>query len=292
MITAKNYAAQAVRGLREDAVRPLANLKNRDGVKKSFEMIASLIEISVHFSVPDGGEVLPGGLSGIRGSEIRLPFPSITVEYFTPGDNIRRLAIAVQRDDGITIGAVWGIFGGKRWYPSVNKIIINALWSENDFENCFELVGDGFLINSKNFQATTPELFDYLAAASGGKIDKMMDSQHRLLVQDARAILSLIEALSCKNVSTEILQPASKSNDKRIRKGKLPFYETRSLVINAGKTEYRGDGQHQGGTHASPRQHLRRGHIRRLPSGNYWVNSCVVGDPTKGKISKRYEVTA
>lgn len=43
---------------------------------------------------------------------------------------------------------------------------------------------------------------------------------------------------------------------------------------------------------AQARQHLRREHIRRLSSGNIWVNACVVGDPSKGKINKSYEVRA
>ena len=37
-------------------------------------------------------------------------------------------------------------------------------------------------------------------------------------------------------------------------------------------------------------QHLRRGHIRRLPGGNIWVNSHLVDDPTKGRIEKQYRV--
>ena len=46
------------------------------------------------------------------------------------------------------------------------------------------------------------------------------------------------------------------------------------------------------GTHESPRQHLRRGHIRRLESGNIWVNACVVGNSEKGVIKKSYNVAA
>lgn len=49
--------------------------------------------------------------------------------------------------------------------------------------------------------------------------------------------------------------------------------------------------QETGRTHASPKQHERRGHWRKYPSGKTgWVNACTVGDPCKGMIVKDYEV--
>jgi hypothetical protein len=46
-----------------------------------------------------------------------------------------------------------------------------------------------------------------------------------------------------------------------------------------------------GGTHASPRVHLRRGHIRRLPGKNIWVNATIVGNSDLGVVIKDYSVT-
>jgi len=49
----------------------------------------------------------------------------------------------------------------------------------------------------------------------------------------------------------------------------------------------------QGGTHASPRWHLRRGHWRQLADGRrVFVRQCEVGDPTRGGIVKDYAVEA
>lgn len=49
---------------------------------------------------------------------------------------------------------------------------------------------------------------------------------------------------------------------------------------------------HQGGTHASPRQHERRGHWRTYRSGKrVWIKNCVVGDPTLGYVKHDYMVT-
>lgn len=75
------------------------------------------------------------------------------------------------------------------------------------------------------------------------------------------------------------------SNQKRLKAGKLPLYETKELVLtpHAGRPEgaVRGTGGHD-----SPRQHLRRGHIRRLADINMWCNSCVVGSSAMGWLTK------
>ena len=47
----------------------------------------------------------------------------------------------------------------------------------------------------------------------------------------------------------------------------------------------------QGGTHASPRWHVRRGHWRRLADGRrVFVRQCQVGDPARGGVVKDYIV--
>lgn len=49
--------------------------------------------------------------------------------------------------------------------------------------------------------------------------------------------------------------------------------------------------QHLGGTHASPRWHVRRGHYRTLKSGRrIFVRACEVGDSSSGGIIKDYLV--
>jgi hypothetical protein len=46
-----------------------------------------------------------------------------------------------------------------------------------------------------------------------------------------------------------------------------------------------------GGSHASPRWHLRRGHWRQLADGRrVFVRQCEVGDPARGGVVKDYAV--
>ena len=70
-------------------------------------------------------------------------------------------------------------------------------------------------------------------------------------------------------------------------KGKPPLFDWHTVKIEPPKPKT----DHQGGTHASPRLHDRRGHIRRLPNGKTcWVKACKVGDASKGVVFKDYEV--
>lgn len=75
------------------------------------------------------------------------------------------------------------------------------------------------------------------------------------------------------------------TNRRKIAQGKVPSYDWHTVVIEAVDPK----SESKGGTHASPRLHDRRGHIRRLRSGkNVWVKPCKVGDPTKGIVWKDY----
>ena len=100
-------------------------------------------------------------------------------------------------------------------------------------------------------------------------------------------VVTVLKILECSNVSESNNIPPAKLNKKRNKKGKLLLFEYKTLVITGGGNS---SGSHQGGTHASPRLHMRRGHIRRLRTTTVWVRSCMVGDPTKGRILKDYKL--
>lgn len=97
-----------------------------------------------------------------------------------------------------------------------------------------------------------------------------------------------VEVFSCCNVSTLEHTPPKFTNTKRIAKGKIPFFTYRTLHITSDSEKT----AHQGvATHASPRLHLRRGHIRKLPSDRrIWVRASLVGDKSKGFAAKEYSV--
>lgn len=105
---------------------------------------------------------------------------------------------------------------------------------------------------------------------------------------EARAIVEMCNVLECTNVTTSLLPVPERLNRKRAARGKPPFFSYYVLEI-------RGDEQTRtpdaGGTHASPRLHYRRGHVRRLRSGRKtWVRPAMVGDKSRGMIVKDYGV--
>lgn len=94
-------------------------------------------------------------------------------------------------------------------------------------------------------------------------------------------------ALSCSNVDfKDTVQPPQQLNRARAKKGLTEFFSYHVLTVGGGSHGSSGGG----GTHASPRVHLRRGHIRRLPDKRVWVNACVVGDKSRGMVVKDYAV--
>ena len=79
------------------------------------------------------------------------------------------------------------------------------------------------------------------------------------------------------------------TNRRKMQQGKAPTYDWTTVFIEPAKP--RSDSK--GGTHASPRLHDRRGHLRRLTTGkNVWVKACKVGDASKGAIFHDYKIEA
>ncbi len=101
-------------------------------------------------------------------------------------------------------------------------------------------------------------------------------------------IFKAIEVINCSNITVKDSKVPKFINQKRKAKGKLPLYSYKTLHLDFEEKEVTKSGN---GTHASPRVHLRRGHIRKLPSGKTtWVQACVVGDKSKGVVHKDYSV--
>lgn len=320
-ITARNYAAQAARD-----IDSLALTLQKNGMKRSMlsaKREAEKIRRAVHFAIPDCADILGDNLRGITGQSVRLPYPLITVEYFFPkdqqiltGEGIiaveKRLIIAEEltgeqiravhprhedipeyRDGGIRITYASVMPHTKQWWPIMVGLVVPFLWDTPS--NPERLVPLNTSIPGSTPFICFPDATEYpeINAQAAGAMGKR---GVQMVLNDVGGevvnLFELLEALSCKNVTTEPLEVIDpKVNARRIRDGKLPLYETKILVVNTKHADYP-NGERRGGSHASPRQHLRRGHIRRLPKGNIWVNSCVVGDPTKGRIEKQYQVTA
>ena len=106
-------------------------------------------------------------------------------------------------------------------------------------------------------------------------------------IQIAKPIASFINFCACSNVEITPLAQ-SKVRTSIGKKGKLPFDSYHIVTIKPSTTKKSSNTGGDG--HASPREHLRRGHIRRLETKSIWVNSCVVGNASLGKVTTAYKV--
>jgi hypothetical protein len=76
-------------------------------------------------------------------------------------------------------------------------------------------------------------------------------------------------------------------NQRKIAKGQTPKYDWKTVYLKPVKPR----SEPKGGTHASPRLHDRRGHLRRLRNGrSVWVKPCKVGDASKGAVWHDYSI--
>jgi len=99
----------------------------------------------------------------------------------------------------------------------------------------------------------------------------------------------LVGLINAEGIDVEDHRAPKFINKKREAKGKLPLFEYHLLKINPA-LKMPGHVA-TGGTHASPRLHWRRGHIRRLSSGELTqVRPCLVGHKSLGRIEKDYVV--
>ncbi|MEX2639717.1 MAG: hypothetical protein WD266_03445 [Balneolales bacterium] len=178
-------------------------------------------------------------------------------------------------------GAIWKRFGrqandGNRWAQEDIELYIEydtnaasivktstgeALFSENDCDS----------------KAVFEKKFYSLPGSSQWSLIKLFD------------MASAVEVFSCSNVTTISHDAPKFINMKRKKKKKTPIFSYVTLHITGETTKK--DTKNKSGTHASPRLHLRRGHIRRLSNDRrIWVTSCLVGDRVRGFVSKDYSV--
>lgn len=319
MTAALNYAVAAAADLKKKLrhFSPVDQTALRD--------LISRIERSVHFSVPDNGDIFDDGFRGLQGVEVKLPFPEITVEYRvtqveTHPDLIqapKRLIVAwMERTDDLKtrlsdatfrqsvpsevtsewvvhVAAVCDFDQGSGWVPMpAAYCILSSGW--NDYSHGKAVTpfrGDVKNPGIAGFPVVilpdiTLEYYDRL----GRNVETLWKHICNDVGAEASTIMELCEALTCANVGVTTIQKVKPSiNERRIRDGKLPLFEVKALeIITPGMPKDLMFGEKHG-EHSGPRQHLRRGHIRCLQDGRrIWVSSCVVG--SYGKIDKTYSI--
>lgn len=267
-------------------------LANPKGIKQEWISLAEravyLNGQSVKFFLPNGGRLLDDRKFKAldETEELRLPYPFIALEYRSDWgargpdvplwgregpvyeddsfiDAPKRIVFAEEREDFIVVTvAFWARHNG-RW----------AVLPECGVPR------RGYLDRTKERDGLVPMVFS--APDERVPLCDYMD--------ELAALMCFLNALQCSNVSIAKQSQSVATMAKR-PKVAIPFDTYHVLVIGHQETSSNGGSGANHGGHRSPREHLRRGHIRRLHDGRrIWVNASVVAHGRgRGVVTKDY----
>lgn len=170
-----------------------------------------------------------------------------------------------------------------------------------------DLIGHKFLIIATQYESnhavifvsawalmpdhyTKTPMFMLLLEPSGCRVESVADEEPVTREQVAPIVGALVAFLDRAHPVgyRAAVKRNSILNRQRAAKGKPPIaYDWHTVTIAPPTPK----AEPQGGHHASPRQHDRRGHFRTLRSGKrVFVRQCVVGKANHGAVFKDYKV--
>lgn len=233
-------------------------------VAGSVDSFASKVMASVKFVMPEGVRALyvDEDLRGLeRDSALHLPYPVMAVELpvVVRGQHLGRM-ILLAEESGAEI-MTWIAFsipaiGKDLWRPTDVRYVERENW----------MVDGEYVVRS-----TLADGNDYGEAFASYGVD---------------AIVRMLNILACSNVGVSSIAPRRQPKPS---KGAFQFDTYHVLTIgNSAGADGAGGSSHAG---RSPREHLRRGHIRRLPTGKkIWINAMVVNPGVGHSVAKDYRV--
>lgn len=142
---------------------------------------------------------------------------------------------------------------------------------------------------------------DFIGERIDGKVElrKILKRDSIIPIEDYQAeiaaLLDFLNALSCRNVHIEkskAITPSvrSKSGKKKKIKTTIPYDDYHYLTVDVPSKRYSNDNSDGIGDRRTPREHLRRGHIRRYSWGKIWINATVVNPGIGNKVDKIYKL--
>lgn len=266
------------------------------------------------FLLPLGGKVfdIHADLREVP-DEVKLPYNEFIIEYTSQvhKDDLDYLTGGEQR--------VPRKFDGLEQIPYSSVVLVKQLETEFEVRVITLFSGDGNgeneiwqippftarLENKINRNAPEPDLGleismddkapEFVNSDAFETYTKFPDTFNKLFklvyLEPIFAVLELVVALECKNVTHHGTEPR-KLNKSAKKRGALPFDSYRTLtVITNGKTEKMVTNNDTGGDRHSPREHMRRGHIRTCASDiKTWVQPTVVNAGIGNVLNKDYRI--
>lgn len=267
-----NYCRSMVKQFSQKLAIPNFPKENKQILSHAVDLALS----SRKFILPSGGRLFDDKeYKALDETEpLRLPYPMIAMEYEQTIENdydeavgrtvksSKRIAFARERDGFILIFVCCWHDAMGMWGPLPDEVLLPVT---------------GYL--------------DRTQKSADGRVAILAKLQNGVVPfedfsDEVGSLLCLLNALQCSNVKIERSDP--KATGKKIKTA-FAFDSYHFLTIDAPKMP---TGSLTAGGHRSPREHLRRGHIRRLESRKIWVNASVVGAGSAGRVLKDYIVGA
>lgn len=226
----------------------------------------------------------------LPGEIFRPPYPFCVLEFSgdhrpdVPYENksSRRIVMAMDHGDRVDIIPVTYVDHMKIWAPPIFKFTIT--YGEN---TVVHITGTG-MSTLAHFGGVMPDLFTKMKEETfGGSTEEFARAMADDYLDELWAYTDFCRTLHENHVEFEDI-PVHKGQAKMRRAlGKSPLFVYKTLVIGKKKRK----SAHLGGTHASPRSHLRRGYYRTSKTGKrHWVQPCMVKGETPGFVHKDYLV--
>ena len=169
----------------------------------------------------------------------------------------------------------------QRWIPHIYMARLNYDEPNAVYTN------DGELNATVAYTYCLPKLFQAMRQQWMGDDESFIHQVAADLRDEVNAYLDFCYVLHNHEVIFDEVEPDKSKNQFRRARGKAPLFTYKVLTIGKKKRK----SAHLGGTHASPRSHLRRGYYRTSPKGiRHWVQPCMVKGETDGFVHKDYQV--
>lgn len=118
--------------------------------------------------------------------------------------------------------------------------------------------------------------------------DRALESNELAVQHRAVTLAAITYWMECINADPSMGYIATKKANhiKRVRQGKLPLFDWRTVVVEPPRQKF----PHQGGTHATPRQHDVRGHWVNRNGKRFWRKPHKRGDASLGVVFHDYKI--
>lgn len=259
--------------------------KITEEMSQTLECAIDTVENSQKFILPDHGFLLDDNeLKALGDDDIHLPFEHIALEYACPDDPEwvptedlvqfpKRILLATELLGQIHI--IKSFCNKKGFWQTEGPVLLpTSNWGNRSNKGD----GGGFALR--------------LADASGEtRVDQ--NRWQEFFATDVWVLVAFLNALACSNVTAQPLKPPAPIPGRQPKKNPKAQDVYHVLVLTT-DPDQPGAVHGTSGPGASKREHMRRGHIRRLADGRkLWINATVVNAGHNfGRVSKDYQVKA